>query len=129
MSRKIPKKSDVIKHKLIKINKIKAKNIKSLNINYNSGKSKNKSSIESNKNIRNKAKLITQKEKNKKFNIKRKSISNFIIFNDNEMNSLNYVEAKILDKRTYFQYYLSLLRTKHILFLLFANFEIIIQKQ
>ena len=31
------------------------------------------------------------------------------------MNSLNYEEAKALDNRTYFQYYLSLLRTNHIL--------------
>ena len=36
-------------------------------------------------------------------------------YNDNEMNSLNYNEAKALDNRTFFQYYLSLLRTNHIL--------------
>ena len=39
------------------------------------------------------------------------------------MNSLNYTEAKILDKRTYFQYYLSLLRTKHILIFTFCQFR------
>jgi len=35
--------------------------------------------------------------------------------NDNELNSLSYEDALIYDKRTYFQYYLSLLRTKHLL--------------
>jgi hypothetical protein len=35
--------------------------------------------------------------------------------NDTELNSLSYEEALIYDKRTYFQYYLSLLRTKHLL--------------
>ena len=34
---------------------------------------------------------------------------------DSEMNELDYNEAINLDKRTYFQYYLSLLRTKHLL--------------
>ena len=38
-----------------------------------------------------------------------------IFFCDKELNSLSYEEALIYDKRSYFQYYLSLLRTKHLL--------------
>ena len=45
------------------------------------------------------------------------------IQNDNEMNSLNYEEAKTMDRRTYCQYYFSLLRTKHILIFTFLNFR------
>ena len=42
-----------------------------------------------------------------------------IFYNDNEMNSLDYKEAKELDKRTYMQYYISLLKTKHLLLFTF----------
>ena len=38
---------------------------------------------------------------------------------DSELNELDYNEAIKIDKRTYFQYYLSLLRTKHLLFFSF----------
>ena len=40
-------------------------------------------------------------------------------FTDNEMNSLIYNEALKYDKRTYFKYYLSLIRTKHMFFFAF----------
>ena len=43
----------------------------------------------------------------------------FNTYNDNEINSLNYPEAKKIDKRTYCQYYTSLIKTKHILFFTF----------
>jgi len=36
-----------------------------------------------------------------------------INYNDFELNTLSYKEALEIDKRTYFQYYISLLRTKH----------------
>ena len=39
--------------------------------------------------------------------------------NDEEMNSLSYQQALIIDKRTYFQYYCSLLRKKHIILFTF----------
>ena len=39
--------------------------------------------------------------------------------NDEEINSLSYQEALIIDKRTYFQYYCSLLRKKHIILFTF----------
>ena len=45
-----------------------------------------------------------------------------IPYNDEEMNSFNYEDAKIHDNKTYCQYYISLLRTKHILiFTFFQN--------
>ena len=49
-------------------------------------------------------------------------LNKYIKLNDYEMNNLSYKEALKLDKRTYFQYYLSLLRTNHILiFTFFTN--------
>ena len=57
----------------------------------------------------------------KKNEIKKEDINNkidedlSINFNDSELNTLNYEKALKYDKRTYIQYYWSLLRTKHIL--------------
>ena len=42
-------------------------------------------------------------------------------YNDNEMNSFNYEEAKKKDNRSYCQYYISLLKTKHILIFSFCQ--------
>ena len=39
---------------------------------------------------------------------------------DSELNDLDYKIAIKIDKRTYFQYYLSLIRTKHLLFFSFC---------
>ena len=39
--------------------------------------------------------------------------------NDQELNSLDYKNALIFDKRTYFQYYISLLKKKHLIFFTF----------
>ena len=84
------------------------------------------------KNILSKTKLITQKEKNSKFNIEKKLklkheinniIKNKFNFNDTEMNSLEYAEAKVFDKRSYCQYYLSLIRMQHILIFTFCQFR------
>ena len=41
-------------------------------------------------------------------------------YNDNEMNDLSYDLAKKYDKRTYCEYYISLLKTKHSLFFWFC---------
>ena len=51
-------------------------------------------------------------------NIKEKIIK----FNDYELNTFSYNNALKYDKRTYFQYYISLIRTKHPL--IFAFFPI-----
>ena len=42
-------------------------------------------------------------------------------YNDQELNNLEYKLALINDKRTFCQYYLSLLRTKHIIIFTFCN--------
>ena len=42
-------------------------------------------------------------------------------YNIYELNNLNYNEALIKDKRTYIQYYLSLLKTKHLLLFSFCS--------
>ena len=44
-------------------------------------------------------------------------------YNESELNILSYQKALKHDKRTYFQYYISLLRTKHILIFSFFNFK------
>ena len=56
--------------------------------------------------------------------IKKKTLNNSIIkknilLNDYEINTLNYKDALKLDKRTYFEYYFSLLKTKHIILFAF----------
>ena len=45
------------------------------------------------------------------------------VLNDIEMNSLDYKEALALDKRTYFQYYCSLLKTKHLVLFTFCLYN------
>ena len=42
-------------------------------------------------------------------------------YNDKELNTLVYLKARLFDKRTYCQYYLSLLKTQHILIFTFCN--------
>jgi len=41
-------------------------------------------------------------------------------YNDEELNSLDYKSAKKFDKRNYFQYYMSLIKTKHLLLFTFC---------
>ena len=54
-------------------------------------------------------------QKNKNIKIKELNINNNIIKRtDNELNSLKYEEALKYDKRTYFQYYISLLKTNNL---------------
>ena len=85
----------------------------------------NKNKINNNKFISNNLSKLQKSFKNKNINLKKaifkksqKRDNNLIkvnILNDSEMNSLNYEEAISKDYRTYCQYYISLLRTKHIL--------------
>ena len=96
----------------------------------------NKNEIIKPKNFRkaNKNKIITKSQTNvfsqnrctEKFNTQLNS--NAKIFpnknlNDKEINSLDYEQAREKDRRTYFQYYFSLLRTKHILIFTFFQFR------
>ena len=114
----------IIKNKIYKIirttievNKIKSNPPKKLSTfdkkDLNSNLELNKTNINSAKNI------LGKKEESI---LRIKILSKFIKLNDYEMNNLSYKEALKLDKRTYFQYYLSLLRANHILiFTFFTN--------
>ena len=62
------------------------------------------------------------KSKNSIINNKNNKIRKNILLNDYEMDTLNYKDAIKFDKRTYFEYYFSLLKRKHIiLFAFFPN--------
>ena len=61
--------------------------------------------------------LIFKNTDTKANKIKKKKIN----YNDYELNALNYQEALKIDKRTYSEYYLSLLRTKHIFIFTFIT--------
>jgi hypothetical protein len=61
-------------------------------------------------------------------NLKDKEMDNSIMgLNDNELNKLEYTEALKLDKRTYWQYYFSLLKIKHLLMLYFLMIQLCIK--
>ena len=66
-------------------------------------------------------KCLTNKDINKNRNKTNNKIKKKINYNDFEINSLNYKEALKIDKRTFCQYYLSLLRTKHIFIFTFIT--------
>ena len=48
-------------------------------------------------------------------------VQNILVLNDYEKNNLEYNLAKKLDKRSYTQYYISLLRSKHLLIFSFIQ--------
>ena len=50
-----------------------------------------------------------------------KKVNEIMAFNDEEMNDFSYKLAKKYDKRTFWEYYLSLLKTKHIILFTFYN--------
>ena len=80
-----------------------------------------------NKNIINNEIINNDKEVNFNQNIQPKDLNNkkeFLkSYNDKEMNSFEYEDALKIDKRSYIQYYISLLRTQHILLFTFLNFK------
>ena len=57
-------------------------------------------------------KIQSYYKNNTKMDLENKKI---LKFTDNELNSLSYKEALIYDNRTYFQYYISLLKDNHLL--------------
>ena len=75
-------------------------------------------------NISSKEKINIDKTNKTPYNMNEKKIYEmFLKINknsDSELNELSYRYAIKIDKRTYFQYYLSLLRTKHLLFFSFC---------
>ena len=71
-----------------------------------------------------KKKIILKKKKNKRKNLdkKQEKHNNKLEYTDAELNSLSYKDALNKDKRTYIQYYLSLLKQKQlILFSFYPN--------
>ena len=52
-----------------------------------------------------------------------KKVIKYSKYNESELNILNYEKALKYDQRNYIQYYISLLRTKHILIFSFFNFK------
>jgi hypothetical protein len=94
------------KRKIIKKNNIK--NYKDINKKKEKEKEKEKNKKQKNKDI-NIFKIKNNTNENKKDNIDKK----YMNYNDYELNSLKYKYALKYDKRTYFQYYISLIRTKH----------------
>ena len=93
---------------------------------FKSKKSINNDIFKSKKSINNKMVKSRNTLTNKDLKSKNNSINNKIkknnLLNDYEMNTLNYKDALKYDKRTYFEYYFSLLKRKHIiLFAFFPN--------
>ena len=109
--------------------KFKSKKINNIHINYNNNNFYNDNNHINNgvitKNItkRNKVNLMTKESKknildiktqNKSINIKEK-IKSIMEYKNDEKNSLSYDLAIQYDKRTYCEYYISLLKAKHLL--------------
>ena len=82
----------------------------------NNIKSKRKDEFKNNQN-----KLIKSINNNQINNISNKS-NNIIYFNDYELNSLSYQDALKIDKRTYLEYYFSLLKTKQLIIFSFYTY-------
>jgi len=87
-------------------------------ISKNKNKKRNKSMIERS-NISKSINEISNLPINKKLDTSIDITKNILEYNDLELNSLSYEEALKNDRRTYVQYYISLLRTKHLLFFSF----------
>ena len=94
---------------------------KTLNNKNNQFKGEKKSNIlKSNKNNIIFCNIINNFNNKKTIKTEKDIIKSNIHLNDQELNSLNYEEALILDKRTYFQYYCSLLKKKHLIVFTFV---------
>ena len=78
----------------------------------------NKKLINNKKDIVEKAKIFNT-DKNNKNNFDKYKIKDL---NDEELNTLEYEKALLIDKRTFFQYYYSLLKKKHLI--LFAFYPV-----
>ena len=59
--------------------------------------------------------IISEEQKQK--------IKEILKYNDTEMNNFGYKKATKYDHRTYFQYYFSLIKTKHIFFKIFNKYD------
>ena len=90
------------------------------NLNRKNSKKIKRTKNQKSKTERNTKKLIKPKSTKEKIDntksqiLKKKDVINPIDYSDYELNSLEYNEALRVDKRTYIQFYLSLLRTNHL---------------
>ena len=116
MNKKLKKPSNIINKCENRKSKISNKIIKKAN-----KKNRIKNTKRNERNINEKSSSINQiKIYNGLININEKIEDN--IYNDNEINTLSYEEALKIDKRTYIQYYISLIKRKQIIiFTFFTN--------
>ena len=121
-NKKASKNTDVSfppKKNTTKTNSSKQDLLSQTNIKLKVGKELNK--LKNTKSYKKKASISINDDKNNK-NIEKESIQIGIDstkYNDFELNALSYKEALIYDKRSFTQYYLSLIKSKHILFFSF----------
>ena len=109
MNKKVKKPSNIINKCENRKSKIQSKKIKTTT----TKKNKIKYAIINERNMNEQSSSINQiKINNSIININEKIEDN--IYNDNEINSLSYEEALKIDKRTYIQYYISLIKRKQI---------------
>ena len=116
---RIKKKVKVIKNgKIIKFEE----KIENKKCNSNDDSIENKRDISNNNNSKSINEIIFNKEKEKEKEIKfKKNIFNnetnkeILFYTDSELNSLSYKEALKYDKRSYFEYYFSLLKENNLL--------------
>ena len=119
-------KKDIINKSICKKNRKILLNKKKNNFNDKDNKIKSKNKFGKKKNINiinyvNNVTIFNNAKKERLFmETKNDLVKNLGLgLNDEEMNSLSYEQALILDKRTFFQYYCSLLRKKHIILFTF----------
>ena len=98
-------------------NKLSKCNTK-IGLNYSEGKKKNHNKKKTHK---------VRKEKNNNeiniWNYINNPSMGILRYNDYELNNLSYKEALVIDKRTYFQYYWSLLKQKQLLIFAFYTYN------
>ena len=88
-------------------------------INFKDSSRNNISLLNSNITQSNISKVLSKK---RKLNLHKKKYKKFKYYSDYEFNGLSYTEALKIDRRTYLQYYFSVLRMKYLLaFTFFAN--------
>ena len=129
---------NLIDNHSLNMNKIKNKDFRKLNLqikNYQNINVINKANIILKYNKKKKYRNIIKNNKNSKVNefniyhIKKRNKKQEIIekekhelkYNEEELNNLSYNEAILIDKRTYFQYYWSLLKKKHMFLFVFMS--------
>jgi hypothetical protein len=103
----------------------KKKIIKAKIVNKNTSKGNLKKGIDifslKEKKISQKNLSLRKTAKNKK--ILNTDLINYKTLNISELNNLNYKEALLIDKRTYFQYYIALIRKKHLIIFTFVPID------